>query len=492
MSELIKLTLSQALKALKNKEFSALNLVNDHIEQIEKHKNLNAFITYNFEHAISAAKNVDDRANIHQFKQLQGIPLGIKDLFCTKGLRTTSGSKMLENFVPGYESTVSQKLLDAGAIFLGKTNMDEFAMGSSNTTSYFGNCINPWKRKGQEDVDLVPGGSSGGSAAAVSAFMAMAATASDTGGSVRQPASFTGIVGVKPTYGRCSRYGMVAFSSSLDQAGMVTRDVLDAAITLETIMGFDPKDSTSVDMPTQDLQSATLQNMKGKKIGIIYDLLDKEGLDPEVKKMWLNTIDMCIKEGVECVPIKIPSFEYALAVYYVIAPAEASSNLARYDGVRYGLSSEDAKSLEELYYNTRTEGFGDEVKRRLMVGTFLLSSRFLDAYYIQAQKVRRIIAEEFYNSLKKVDAILLPSAPTEAFGISEITNDPVQMYLNDIFTIPVSLAGLPAISIPVTLSSRNLPLGMQIVGRAFDEKTIFEIAANLERAVNFKFAPGGF
>ncbi len=492
MSELIKLSISKALKALREKEFSAVDLVNDHIKQIEKHKNLNAFITNNFESAISAAKNVDNKAKMHEFKKLEGIPIGIKDLFCTNGIRTTAGSKMLENFVPSYESTVSQKLLDAGAIFLGKTNMDEFAMGSSNTTSYFGNCINPWKRKGEENIDLVPGGSSGGSASCVAAFMAMAATASDTGGSVRQPASFTGIVGVKPTYGRCSRYGMVAFSSSLDQAGVVTRDVLDAAITLETIMGFDSKDSTSVNIPVPDLQSSTQKDMKGKKIGIIYDLLDQEGLDPEVKKMWLNTIEICIKEGAECVPIKIPSFEYALPVYYVIAPAEASSNLARYDGVRYGFSEQNAKSLDELYYNTRTQAFGEEVKRRLTLGTFLLSSKFLDAYYIQAQKVRRIIAEEFYNNLKKVDTILLPSAPSAAFGISEITNDPVQMYLNDIFTIPVSLAGLPAISIPVTLSSKNLPLGMQIVGRAFDEKTIFEVAAAMEKAVNFKFIPGGF
>ena len=493
MSTLNKLSISQALLGLKAKEFSSKELVVSHINQIEKHRDLNCYIADNFEAALASADISDQKISAGNARKLEGIPIGMKDLFCTKNLRTTAGSKMLGNFVPPYESTVSQKLLDDGAITLGKLNMDEFAMGSSNITSYFGKCISPWKSAKDSKAELTPGGSSGGSASAVSAFLAMGATASDTGGSIRQPASFTGLVGAKPTYGRCSRYGMVSFSSSLDQAGIIARNVEDTALLLESIMGFDEKDSTSINLPVPSLTSALNKSIKGKKIGVIYDLLNEDSISKEIKDMWNKTIEICKSEGAEIIDIKVPHMKYSLPIYYILAPAEASANLARYDGVRYGYSaSQNTTNLDDLYTLSRTEGFGAEVKRRIMIGTYVLSSGFMDAYYLKAQKVRRLIANDFYDNFKSIDAIILPTTPKAAFDLNKIDNDPVNMYLNDIFTIGISLAGLPAMSIPVSLSADGLPLGMQVVSKSFDEETMFTIASAIEKAVSTKFIPGGF
>ena len=489
--ELIKLKITEATKLLHAKEITATDLVEAHIKQIEKHnKSLNAYIFDMHDQARIAAKEADDRITKGQARTLEGIPISMKDLFCTKGVRTTAGSRMLENFVPPYESTVSGNLANHGAITLGKTNMDEFAMGSANITSYFGNVINPWK--GANGEDLVPGGSSGGAATSVASFMAMAATGSDTGGSVRQPAAFTGLVGIKPTYGRCSRYGMVAFASSLDQAGIFARSVEDAAICLETMMGWDPKDSTSLNEKVPHLRSATQESVKGMKIGVPIDMMDLDGISPAVLTMWQKSIDILKEQGCEIVDIKLPTAKYALPTYYVIAPAEASANLSRYDGVRYGLRVEkEGMSLDEMYEATRSAGFGMEVKRRIMIGAYVLSAGFRDAYYIKAQKVRRIMANEFNTSFEKVDTILLPSAPTPAFGFNEKHENPVTMYLNDIFTIPASLAGLPAMSVPVDMQN-GLPLGMQVVGKALDEYTMIKVAAALERGVMVNFVAKGF
>jgi aspartyl-tRNA(Asn)/glutamyl-tRNA(Gln) amidotransferase subunit A len=414
-------------------------------------------------------------------------------LFCTKGGKTTAGSKMLGKFIPPYESTVSQNIADNGTIMIGKANMDEFAMGSSNTTSYFGNVISPWKAK-DSDQDLVPGGSSGGSSAAVSSCTAMAALGSDTGGSIRQPAAFTGTFGIKPTYGRCSRWGMVAFASSLDQAGVFTRNVKDSALMLEAMMGFDEKDSTSINQKIPELISASTKSVKGMKVGIPTDLMEMDGVNPEIMQMWQDSIEMMKAEGAEIVNITLPHAQYALSVYYVIAPAEASSNLSRYDGVRYTHRTDKVCSnLDDLYRFTRTEGFGEEVKRRIMIGTYVLSSSHMDAYYLKAQKVRRLIANDFKNAYEKVDVIMLPSTPSAAFGINDNQDDPLTMYLNDIFTIPASLAGLPCSSVPAALNSKGLPLGMQLVAPALDEYNVLRASAVIERAVkDLDFTPRGF
>lgn len=491
MSDLIKLTIAESLSGLRAKKFSALELTNAHLAQMEKHRNLNAYVLETPEIARKHAAESDKRIAAGGMRKLEGIPIGVKDLYCTKGIRTTSCSKILSNFVPTYESTVSQKVADCGTIMLGKTSMDEMAMGSSNMTSYFGQVISPWKGKNGEE--LTPGGSSGGSSAAASAYMAMATLGSDTGGSVRQPAAYTGLVGIKPTYGRCSRYGMIAFSSSLDQAGVFTRTTEDAALMLEAMMGFDLKDSTSLDVPVPELLSATQKPVTGMKIGVPLDLMKQEGIAPEIIKMWQDSIDKLKSQGAEIVDIALPYSKYALQVYYVIAPAEASANLSRYDGVRYGLRVEkEGMSLDEMYELTRSEGFGAEVKRRILIGAYVLSSGFMDAYYLQAQKVRRLIAEDFGKAFAKVDAILLPSAPTEAFALNTPQDNPVTMYLNDIFTIPASLAGLPCISVPAALSANGLPLGMQVVGDKLDEYNVLRVAAALERATDLSFVPKGF
>lgn len=494
MSDLTKLTISEALEGLNKKDFSSVELTKACIEKSNKHKNLNVYITETFDSAQNQAIIADQNYKKNQARKLEGIPIAVKDLFCTKGVRTTAASKILSNFVPTYESTVSQNASDQGSIMLGKANMDEFAMGSSNTTSYFGNVINPWKAQDDITTDLVPGGSSGGPASGVSSFIAMASLGSDTGGSVRQPAAFTGIVGIKPTYGRCSRYGMIAFASSLDQAGVFTRSTLDAAIMLEVMMGFDKKDSTSVDLPVPELRSSTTSSIKGMKIGVPIDLMNQEGMNPDVLKMWQNSIDIMKNEGASIVDISLPHSKYALATYYVIAPAEASSNLARYDGVRYGLRVEkEGMSIDEMYELTRSAGFGAEVKRRIMIGTNVLSSSFMDAYYLKAQKMRRLISNDFNQAFERVDAVMTPSAPSAAFGLNEKQDDPVTMYLNDIFTIPASLAGLPCISVPAALSAKGLPLGMHIIGKAFDEYNTLKVAAAIERGcASINFIPRGF
>lgn len=492
MSDLTKLTISDALKGLQNKKFSAVELAEAHIKKMIKYKHLNSYITETFDIAKHEAKISDQNYAQNQARKLEGIPLGIKDLYCTKSVLTTAGSKMLANFVPTYESTISNKIRNDGCIMLGKTNMDEFAMGSSNMTSYFGNVINPWKSI-NNDEDLVPGGSSGGSAAAVSGFMAMGALGSDTGGSVRQPAAFTGTVGIKPTYGRCSRWGMIAFASSLDQAGVFTRSTQDAALMLESMMGFDEKDSTSVNTLVPELASACSKSAKGMKVGIPINLMNMKGIDNEIIKMWQNSIDIMKAEGAEIKEIELPHAKYALATYYIIAPAEASSNLARYDGVRYGFRTEKTvKSIDEMYELSRSEGFGDEVKRRIMTGTYVLSSAFMDAYYLKAQKIRRLILNDFKAAFSNIDVVLLPTTPTPAFGIMQKQDNPITMYLNDIFTIPASLAGLPAMSIPATLSHNGLPLGMQFISSAFDEYNMIRAAAAIERASTINFAPRGF
>ncbi|MFV0250606.1 MAG: Asp-tRNA(Asn)/Glu-tRNA(Gln) amidotransferase subunit GatA [Rickettsia aeschlimannii] len=493
MTELNKLTVANSIKGLKNKDFTSTELIGAHIKQIEKHRNLNAYVTETFDLALKQAEVADQNYAQNNARTLEGIPFTAKDLFCTKGIRTTACSNILKNFIPNYESSVTQNIFDKGGVILGKTNMDEFAMGSANITSCFGNVINPWKAN-DDNADLVPGGSSGGSAAAVSGFMASAALGSDTGGSVRQPASFTGLVGFKPTYGRCSRYGMISFASSLDQAGIFTRSVLDSSIILEVMMGFDEKDSTSIKAEVPELQSAIGSSMKNMKIGVPLSLGEGSIIEPDIMKMWQDTIELLKNAGAEIVDITLPHAKYGVAVYYVIAPAEASSNLYRYDGVRYGLRVErENMTLDEMYEMTRSAGFGEEVKRRIMIGTYVLSSSGMDAYYLKAQKVRRLVANDFNNAFAKVDAILLPAAPTAAFKIGEKQNDPTIMYLNDLFTIPASLAGLPCASVPARLSARGLPLGMQIIGKQLDEYNVLKVASTIESGVkHIKFEPKGF
>jgi aspartyl-tRNA(Asn)/glutamyl-tRNA(Gln) amidotransferase subunit A len=450
---------------------------------------LNAFITETPERALEMAEACDARLARGEGGAIEGVPVAVKDLFCTDGVRTTAGSRILEGFVPGYESTVSANLWAAGGVLLGKTNLDEFAMGSSNENSYFGPAINPWRRDGDE-AEIVPGGSSGGSAAAVAANIAMVATGTDTGGSIRQPGAFAGIVGLKPTYGRCSRWGIVAFASSLDQAGPMARSVRDAAIMLSAMAGYDAKDSTSVNTPTPDYEAALSGDIRGLKIGIPGEYRI-DGMPGEIDALWHQGIDWLTAAGAEAVEISLPHTKYALPAYYIVAPAEASSNLARYDGVRYGHRAE-ADELQEMYEKTRAEGFGAEVQRRILMGTYVLSAGYYDAYYLKAQKVRTRIAEDFKAAFQSVDVILTPTAPSAAFGVGETGDDPVAMYLNDVFTVPASMAGLPGISVPAGLSANGLPLGLQILGKAFDEEGVLRVAGVLEEAAAFGAKPANW
>jgi aspartyl-tRNA(Asn)/glutamyl-tRNA(Gln) amidotransferase subunit A len=481
VSELTSLTIAEARDKLAKKEFTSVELTEAHIAAIEQAIELNAFIAQVPEVARERAKESDWRLQNNEAGALEGIPVGIKDLFCTEGVLTTAASHILDGFTPQYESTVSQKLRDAGSVMLGKLNLDEFAMGSSNTTSFYGNVTNPWKGKNQ--ADLVPGGSSGGSAAAVAAQIAMGATGTDTGGSIRQPASFCGVVGVKPTYGRCSRWGIVAFSSSLDQAGPLTRTVRDAAIMLKAMSGHDPKDSTSAPLDVPDFEAVLGQGVKGLKVGIPKEY-KPDGLDSEVAALWERGVQWLRDAGAEPVDINLPHTKSALPTYYIVAPAEASSNLARYDGVRFGLRV-PGESLDDMYAKTRAAGFGPEVKRRIMIGTYVLSAGYYDAYYLKAQKVRALISKDFTEAFEKVDAILTPTTPTPAFAIGEKEDDPVAMYLNDIFTVPASLAGIPGASVPAGLNSDGLPLGLQVLTKRWDEETMFRVCQVLEDAAMF-------
>lgn len=481
------LTIAGAAKALKAKEISAVELTTAYNEAVAAlNPRLNAYITTTPELALEQAKAADARLADGTATPLTGIPIAMKDLFCTEGVRTTAGSAILEPFVPPYESTVSGKLKAAGAVMLGKANLDEFAMGSSNITSFYGAVENPWKRQGAE-AKLVPGGSSGGSAAAVAARIALAATGTDTGGSIRQPAAFTGLAGIKPTYGRCSRFGVVAFASSLDQPGPMARNVEDNALLLNAMAGFDPKDSTSAEREVPDFTAALNRGVKGLKIGIPAEYR-LEGTNPEILALWDKGIEWLKAQGAEIVEISLPHTKYGLAVYYIVAPAEASSNLARYDGVRYG-KRVDGADLIDLYERSRAEGFGAEVKRRIMIGTYVLSHGYYDAYYLKAQKVRNLILKDFTDAFAKVDAILTPTAPSAAFGLGEKMDDPVTMYLNDVFTVPASLAGVPAMSVPAGLSADGLPLGLQVIGKHFDEETVFAVSAAIENAAGFSALP---
>lgn len=488
MTDLTHLSLSDARDGLDKGDFSAVELTQAHLKAMETHRDLNAFITEVPDLAIERAKEADHNRSHGQAGALEGLPLAIKDLFCTEGVLTTAASHILDGFTPPYESTVTANLKAAGAVALGKTNLDEFAMGSSNETSYYGAAHNPWKKAG-DPRPLVPGGSSGGSAAAVAAHMCVGATGTDTGGSIRQPASFCGIVGAKPTYGRCSRWGTVAFSSSLDQAGPMTRTVKDSAILMSVMAGFDPKDSTSADMPVPDFEAAVTGDIKGLRIGIPSDYRI-DGLASDVSALWDQGIMWLKEAGAEIVDINLPHTKYALPTYYIVAPAEASSNLARYDGVRFGLRIE-GESLDDMYSKTRAVGFGPEVKRRILIGTYALSAGYYDAYYLKAQKVRQLIYQDFVSAFEGIDAILTPTAPTPAFPIGEKTDDPISMYLNDVFTVPASLAGLPGISIPAGLSSDGLPLGLQVLTKRWDEETMFRVAGVVEEAAAFKGLPLG-
>ena len=481
MGELTSLTIAEARDKLAKKEFTSVELTEAHIAAIESSTDFNVYITPVPDAARERAKEADWRLQNNEAGALEGIPLGIKDLFCTEGVLTTAASHILDGFTPRYESTVSQKLRDAGSVMLGKLNLDEFAMGSSNTTSYYGNVKNPWK--GKDGVDLVPGGSSGGSAAAVAAQIAMGAIGTDTGGSIRQPASFCGIVGVKPTYGRCSRWGIVAFSSSLDQAGPMTRTVRDAAIMLKAMSGHDPKDSTSAPLEVPDFEAVLEQGVTGLKIGIPKEYRP-DGLDPDIAALWDKGVQWLKDAGAKPVEISLPHTTSALPTYYIVAPAEASSNLARYDGVRYGLRV-PGNSLDDMYAKTRAAGFGAEVKRRIMIGTYVLSVGYYDAYYLKAQKVRALISKDFTEAFEKVDAILTPTTPTPAFAIGEKADDPVAMYLNDVFTVPASLAGIPGASVPSGLSGKGLPLGLQVLTKRWDEETMFRVCQVLEDAALF-------
>ncbi len=488
MSGLTDLTLADARKALRERKASSRELTQAHLDAMTKAKSLNAYITETPEKALAMADAADARLKSGSTAALDGIPLAIKDLFCTEGVLTTAASHILDGFKPPYESTVTANLWKAGAVMLGKTNLDEFAMGSSNVTSYYGPVRNPWQRRG-DNRPLVPGGSSGGSAAAVAARLALGATGTDTGGSIRQPASFCGLVGLKPTYGRCSRWGIVAFASSLDQAGPMTRTVRDAAILLGAMAGHDPKDSTSVPRPVPDYERALTGNIKGLRFGIPKEYR-VDGMPQEIEKLWHQGVAWLKAAGAEPVDISLPHTKYALPCYYIIAPAEASSNLARYDGVRFGLRVK-GESLDEMYENTRAEGFGEEVRRRVLIGTYVLSAGYYDAYYLKAQRVRALIARDFTEAYKTCDVILTPTTPSAAFAIGETADDPIAMYLNDVFTVPVNLAGLPGISVPAGLSADGLPLGLHVIGRAFDEETLFRVAGVLESAANFTATPPG-
>ncbi len=487
MSKPTDLTIAEARDLLSRRALSARELTEAHLSAAERLSSLNAFITLTAERALRDAARSDERLARGEARPLEGIPLGIKDLFCTEGIRTTAASRILDGFTPPYESTVTRKLWEAGAVCLGKTNLDEFAMGSSNTTSAFGHVVNPWRRRG-DNRDLVPGGSSGGSAAAVAARLCLGATATDTGGSIRQPAAFTGTVGIKPTYGRCSRWGIIAFASSLDQAGPIARTVRDAAILLRAMSGFDPKDSTSADVPVPDFEAAVGRGVQGLKIGVPKEYR-LSGMSAAIISLWERGAAWLREAGAEIREISLPHTKYALPCYYIIAPAEASSNLARYDGVRFGLRVDPGGDLDDLYAATRAAGFGAEVRRRILIGTYVLSAGYYDAYYLKAQKVRALIARDFDRAWAEVDAILTPATPTSAFAIGEKQDDPVTMYLNDVFTVTANLAGLPGISVPAGLDEGGLPLGLQVIGRPFDEETVFAVAGAIERAAGFDALP---
>jgi len=498
MAELTSLTLAQARAGLAKKVFSAAELADAHLAAMEKARALNAFVLETPERAHAMARAADARIASGRAGPLEGIPLGVKDLFCTEGTRTTAGSRILENFIPTYESTVSANLWRDGAVMLGKLNNDEFAMGSSNETSAFGPVVNPWRRKGSnvgaassgtiEGTHLVPGGSSGGSAAAVAARLCFGATATDTGGSIRQPAAFTGTVGVKPTYGRCSRWGIVAFASSLDQAGPIARTVRDSAMLLRSMAGHDPKDTTSVDCAVPDYEAALGRSIKGMKIGIPKEYR-LDGMPSEIESLWDKGKQWLKAAGAELIDVSLPHTKYALPAYYIVAPAEASSNLARYDGVRYGLR-ESGRDVIDMYEGTRAAGFGKEVRRRVMIGTYVLSAGYYDAYYLRAQRVRTLIKRDFEDCFATgIHALLTPATPSAAFGIGEKGGgDPVEMYLNDIFTVTVNMAGLPAIAVPAGLDGQGLPLGLQLIGRPFDEETLFSLGHVIEQAAGH-FAP---
>ena len=476
MTNITSLTLSELVKNIKDKKLSSEETTKAYIERGEKSQDLNTYITEDFSNALKKSKIFDQKPNFDL--KLPGVPMAVKDLFCTNGVKTTAGSKMLNNFIPTYESTVTHNIWNEGAILLGKLNCDEFAMGSSNETSFFGNVQSPI------DKDLVPGGSSGGSASALAANLTPITIGTDTGGSIRQPASFTGTVGLKPTYGSCSRYGIVAFASSLDQAGPMSKNVKDCALLQEVISTYDEKDSTSINFKRNEYSKELTNNIKGMKIGIPKEYR-VDGMPKEIEDLWSKGIEYIKDCGAEIIEITLPHTNYALPTYYIVAPAEASSNLARYDGVKYGFRSK-GENLIDMYERTRSEGFGSEVQRRIMIGTYVLSSGYYDAYYLKAQKVRKLIKNDFDDAYKKVDAILTPSTPSAAFKIGEKTNDPISMYLNDIFTVPVNLAGLPAISIPAGLDAKGYPLGLQIIGKAFDEQKILNIAYAMEEKIQFK------
>ncbi len=490
MTELTELGVAAIRDGVAAGDFTAVEVAEAFNANVSAAGLLNAFIVATPEKAQEAAAATDARRAAGQpLGKLGGVPLGMKDLFATKGVQTTAASHILEGFTPEYESTVSQKLWDAGAGMLGKLNMDQFAMGSSNETSYFGNVISPWRRSDGGNAALAPGGSSGGSASAVSARLCPAATGTDTGGSIRQPAAFTGIAGIKPTYGRCSRWGIVAFASSLDQAGPMARDVRDCAIMLEAMAGFDPKDATSLELAVPAWEAGLNSDLRGKKVGIPREYR-MDGMDADVAASWDRGIAWLKDAGAEIVEVSLPHTKYALPAYYIIAPAEASSNLARYDGVRYGLRDlPDGAGLQDMYAATRAAGFGAEVKRRIMIGTYVLSAGFYDAYYTQAQKVRTLIARDFAQAFELCDVILAPTAPTAAFGLGEKSDDPLAMYLNDVFAVPASLAGLPAMSVPAGLNREGLPLGLQIVGRAFDEQGVLNAGLAIEQRAGFTAKP---
>jgi aspartyl-tRNA(Asn)/glutamyl-tRNA(Gln) amidotransferase subunit A len=488
MSELTALTIAAARDGLKQKKFSAVELADAHLAAIEKARSLNAYVLETPERALAMAKASDARIARGHAGPLEGVPLAIKDMFCTEGVRTTACSHILDNFVPTYESTVSAHLWRDGAVLLGKTNNDEFAMGSSNETSFMGTVTSPWRRKGS-NTPLVPGGSSGGSAAAVAAHLCLGATGTDTGGSIRQPAAFTGIVGIKPTYGRCSRWGIVAFASSLDQAGPFARTVRDTAIMLRSMAGHDPKDTTSVDVPVPNYEAAVGRSIKGKRIGIPKEYRI-DGMPAEIETLWEQGRAWLKAAGAELVEVSLPHTKYALPAYYIVAPAEASSNLARYDGVRYG-HRVPGRDIIGMYENTRAGGFGKEVRRRIMIGTYVLSAGYYDAYYLRAQKVRTLIKKDFEDCFAKgIDAMLTPATPSAAFGVGEKGQaDPIEMYLNDVFTVTVNMAGLPGIAVPAGTDGQGLPLGLQLIGRPFDEETLFSLGQVIEDAAG-RFTPG--
>ncbi|PZU09163.1 Asp-tRNA(Asn)/Glu-tRNA(Gln) amidotransferase subunit GatA [Sphingomonas sp.] len=489
MAALTDLTVAAIRDGVRDGAFSAREVAEAFNAAVSEARVLNAFIVETPDHALAAADAADKARAAGTLKPLSGVPIGMKDLFATAGYQTTAASHMLEGFVPPYDATVAARLFDAGAGMLGKLNLDQFAMGSSNETSYFGNVVSPWRRNDGGNAPLAPGGSSGGSSAAIAARIVPAATGTDTGGSIRQPAAFTGISGIKPTYGRCSRWGIVAFASSLDQAGPMARDVRDCAILLEAMSGFDAKDATSLDLPVPNWEALLSSDLKGKKIGIPKEYR-VDGMPAEIEALWEKGIALVKDAGAEVVSVSLPHTRYALATYYIIAPAEASSNLARYDGVRYGLRDlPEGANLQDMYAATRADGFGAEVKRRILIGTYVLSAGFYDAYYTKAQRVRALIARDFEQAFEQCDLLLTPTAPSAAFALGEKTADPLSMYLNDVFTVPASLAGLPAMSVPAGLDSRGLPLGLQIIGRPLDEQSVLDAGLAIEQRAGFAAQP---